>query len=195
MQKTIKKFLNSSILISIAFIIVGILFLVFPSDALDVLRWIIAIFFISSGVGTLIPDLTSRKAPFFGGTALGAILLVVGILFAVNPEVMGIFPVILGTWFIASSVSTLRFSFQLVGKACIIAFVTSIISIVVGIILIINPIGSGIAMTSFAGAMMILHAVSSLVDLIIIKKNLKDITKSFNKLIEGEVVEEKKKKD
>ena len=194
MQNKIKSFINSSIAMSVAFIALGVLFIIFPQESLDVLRWIIAIFFMAAGVGMLASDLTSRRMPFFGSTALGTIMLIAGILFAVNPGVMDIFPIILGAWFIVSSVSTLRLAASLSSAASAWAVISAIISILAGIVLIINPWGGSMAMTIFAGVMMLVYAAASLVDLITIRRHFNDLTKAFKQIAEGEVVETKKSK-
>ena len=192
MQKAVKKFINLSIIIAVAFVLVGLFFILFPQTSLDVLRWTIAIFFLDAGAALLANALTSKRAPFFGGTVLGTLLFIVGILFAVNPGVMDVFPIILGSWFIVSSVSTLRYASSLESTASIVAVGAAIVSIVAGVVLIINPWSGTIAMTVFAGIMMLIHAVASLVDLLTLKRNFDDLSGRFNKLIEGEVVEKKK---
>lgn len=194
MKNKIKTFINSAILMAVAFAVLGLVFIIFPQGSLDTIRWIVAIFFFAAGVFMLARN-ASSKHPMFGGTILGAILLIAGLVFAFNPGIMNIFPIILGAWFIISSMSTVRYATAIRdSNAKTWSFVTSTLSIVCGILLIINPWGGQIAMMTFAGIMMLIYAVSSLVDLLTLKKNLDDLNKKFDKLVEGEIVEDKTSK-
>lgn len=197
MQKKIKGFINSSMIMAVSFMVLGFVFVLFPQSSLDLIRWILASVFMVMGIYTLTSNFSKSKYPSTISTILGTILLVIGIIFAVNPGVMDILPTILGAWFIVSSVSTLRYATALDRKssASTWAIATSCLSILCGIILIINPWKANIALMTFAGIMMMIYAASSLVDLMTIKKNFNDVTKKFNKLVEGEVVEKKEKKE
>ena len=189
MKNKIKTFINSAIIMAAAFAIMGLIFIIFPQGSLDTIRWIVAIFFLVVGI-YMLAKTAGSKHPMFGGTVLGAILLIIGVVFAFNPGIMNIFPIILGSWFIISSMSTIRYATALKNSnAKTWSFATSVLSIVCGLILIINPWGGQIAMMTFAGIMMLVYAVSSFIDLMTLKKNLEDLNKKFDKFVEGEVVE------
>ena len=195
MKDKIKSFINSAIIMAVAFIILGLVFIFFPEGSLDTIRWITAIFFLAAGAYMLAANAGS-KHPMFGATVLGAVLLILGLVFAVNEGVMNIFPIILGAWFIISSMSTIRYATALQStNARTWAAFTSVLSIICGILLIINPWGGQIAMMTFAGIMMLIYAVSSLIDLITLKNNLNDLNKKYGKLIkEAEIVKEESSK-
>lgn len=191
MREKVKKFINSAIITAVAFIVLGLVFIFFPEGSLDLLRWVTAIFFFTAGVYMIAANAGSKR-PMFGATILGVIMLIGGLVFAFNEGVMNIFPIILGSWFIISSMSTVRYSYALKStNARTWSMLASILSIICGIILIVNPWGGQIAMMIFAGIMMLIYAVSSLINLITLKNNLKDISKQYDKLIEGEIVEKK----
>lgn len=194
MKDRIKKFINSAIITSVAFIILGIVFICFPEGSLDLIRWIVAIFFFTAGAYMIAANAGSRQ-PMFGASMLGVIMIIGGLIFAFNERVMNILPIVLGAWFIISSLSTISYSTALQNSnAKAFSIITSVLAIVCGILLIVNPWGGQIAMMTFAGIMMLIYAISSLIDLLTLKKNLQDINKKFNKFIEeGEIVEENKK--
>ena len=194
MKDRIKKFINSAIITSVAFIILGIVFICFPEGSLDLIRWIVAIFFFTAGAYMIAANAGSKR-PMFGASMLGVIMIIGGLIFAFNERVMNILPIVLGAWFIISSLSTISYSTALQNSnAKAFSIITSVLAIVCGILLIINPWGGQIAMMTFAGIMMLIYSISSLIDLLTLKKNLQDINKKFNKFIEeGEIVEEKKK--
>lgn len=194
MKDRIKKFINSAIITSVAFIILGIVFICFPEGSLDLIRWIVAIFFFTAGAYMIAANAGSKR-PMFGASMLGVIMIIGGLIFAFNERVMNILPIVLGAWFIISSLSTISYSTALQNSnAKAFSIITSVLAIVCGILLIINPWGGQIAMMTFAGIMMLIYSISSLIDLLTLKKNLQDINKKFNKFIEeGEIVEENKK--
>ena len=184
-RKKINSFINTSIGTSLAFILLGILFLVFPETSLDLIRWIIAVLFIGVGAYLIVSDFTRRgMIPFFSTSLIGVILLVIGFIFAVQPDVMNIFPIVLGALFIIAAVSSSRFTTVLRGTtAGTYAIIATVLSIICGVLLIANPWGGNISMMMFVGIMMIIYAMSSLVDMVVLKKNIKELSKQFKKYI------------
>lgn len=187
LEAKISKGISAAIISSLAFVILGILFIVFPENFLDILRWIIAIIFLAGGMMLVFAGLRSRF--FLGGTIFAAILIAVGLLFATQPGITAIFSVILGVWFIVSALVSFSASSTLSGSIAFVSGVMSFISLVCGILLIINPWGGSISMMMFLGVVTIIHAVSSLADAMIMRSHLKDIGKKIKPMvIEGEEV-------
>ncbi len=175
-----------SIMMSLCFTLLGIVFLIFPEKSLDVIRWIFCILTLAIGLFMIISDF-SRKSyiPFFSASAIGAILVIIGLVFAIYPDVMSIFPVILGAWFVVNSVSSLRFNLAMKGQSSFsAAMLTTFLTLVCGILLILNPWGGQISMMIFTGVMMILYSISSIVDMVVLRSNLEKIEKSFKKYID-----------
>lgn len=192
MKNKVKTFINSAIIMAAAFALMGLIFIIFPQGSLDTIRWIVAIFFLVSGIYMLARN-ASSKSPMFGGTIFGAILLIIGLVFAFNGGIMNIFPILLGAWFIISSMSAIRYATALKdSNAKTWSFVTSVLSMVCGLVLIINPWSGQVAMMTFAGIIMLIYAISTLIDLITLKNNIHDVSKKFDKLIEAEIVEKDK---
>lgn len=191
MKNKIKTVINSAIIMTAAFALLGLIFIIFPQGSLDTIRWIVAISFLVSGIYVLARNAGS-KHPMFGGTIFGSILIIIGLVFAFNPGIMNIFPIILGAWFIISSMSAIRYATALKdSNAKTWSFATSVLSMLCGLVLIINPWGGQVAMMTFAGIIMLIYAISSLIDLVTLKNNLHDLNKKFGKLVEGEIVDEK----
>lgn len=181
-KKKVSSFINISIVSALLLILLGIIFLVAPDTSLDMIRWIIAIFCLVAGAYLIISDLTRRVFPLFSTSFFGVVLLILGLVFAVQPSVMNIFPIALGVWFVASAVASGRFAVVVKSAdAGIFAIISTILSLICGLLLIINPWGGQIAMVTFSGIMMIIYGVSSLVDLFIIKHNIDELAKSLKK--------------
>ena len=180
MQNLIKNYLNGAIFSSVSAIVLGILFFVFPETSLDVIRWIIAILAFVAGAALIISELTKKSGtPYFGATALGAILIVIGLVFATNQTAINIFAIVLGAWFIVTAVGGARYSFALTGSAIYVSGLTTLVSLVVGILLIVNPWGGSISMMVLLGASLIIFGIASAVNTLVLKNNLKDVAKKL----------------
>lgn len=182
-QKKINVFINTSIFISLAFAVLGIMFLTMPSLSLDLVRWAIAVGALATGAYLVLTDIGRRRVtPFFSTSFAGIVLLIVGLVFAVHPGVMNIFPIVLGALFIVHAFTSGRFTLVLRGtSAGTYAMITTILSIVCGILLITNPWGGNISMMIFAGIMMLLYAISTIVDMCVLKKNIKGLARELKK--------------
>lgn len=182
MQKKIKGYINASIWTSIAFVMLGILAIIFPQTLLNMIRWIISIFCLSVGIFLVTSDFSRRTIfPFFSAAALGAIMLIIGMIFAMNEGIMGLFSIVIGAWFVITAIASLRFSSALRGYSGYgISTVSAILSLICGIVLIVNPWSGSEAMMSVIGVFIVIYAASNLIEMLVLKRNLHDIAKSFN---------------
>ncbi len=185
LQKRVKGFINISIIMSFFFVILGIVFLLFPQKSLDVIRWIFCILTFSVGLFMVISDFTRKNyIPFLSASAIGAVLVIIGLVFAIYPNVMSIFPMILGAWFVVNSVSSLRFNLSIRGQRTFsAAMITTFLTFICGILLVLNPWAGQAAMMVFTGIMMIVYSVSNIIDMAVLRVNLEKIEKSFKKYI------------
>ena len=184
LKKKINSFINASIGVSAIFVALGILFLLFPGTSLDVIRWIISAFCMIAGVYFIASDFSKRKiSPFFSTLTLGAVLVIIALVFAVYPNVMNIFPIVIGAWFIISALSTLRFASTLRGtSAGSLSIVTTTLIFICGLLLIFNPWGAQISIMIFAGILMIIYGISNIIQMATIKGNIKDVSEAFKNM-------------
>ena len=197
LQKKLKGLINASIGASVVFLILGIFLIAFPVGFLNILRWTIAIISLGAGVWIVASEFSRRTmSPMFGLTTLGVILITIGLIFAINPGATGIFAIVLGIWFIVSSIAGLRFSVALSGNAALTSAILAILSFICGLLLILNPWGGAIDIAVLMGIIMVIYAISCLIDTVVLKQNLKDLSKAFKKyakkIEEAEVVKKKK---
>ena len=187
-QKKVNTFINSSILVSMAFFVLGVVFLAMPGLSLDIIRWVIAISALVIGTLLIAADLGKNRAfPFFSTTIAGIVLLIIGLVFIRHPRIMDIFPIMLGAVFIVNAVSSGRLTAALKGTtAGKYAVVTTILAIVCGVLLIANPWEGNISMMIFAGIMMIIYSASTFADMIVLKKNVKALTKELKNFFKSE---------
>lgn len=183
MLSRLNKFLYSSIIISILMLIIGFIFMVFPEVSFETITYVLAITLIVNGVYFIVEKENSLLV--FNFLTLGIIELLLGIVLLLRPEFMKIlFPIVAGMVMIVKSTMDLRISLLL--KSCgydswLSISVCSIVSIVCGLIIIINPQIGTIALTASLGIMIIIYSISSIIDIFIFKKNINTIVKALEK--------------
>ncbi len=193
MIKKLNSFINSSICISIMFIIIGIIMVLMPKMSLEILGVILSVILIINGVILMITDIKLNNN-FIPVDMLPASMLsiLLGIMMLIYPNVLSIIiPLMLGTWFIMTSIFKIRLTLYLSkiqNTPWILLMLISILSIVCGFILILNPIDSSVAITLFIGIVIIVYAISDIINMIVLKRNIKNIAKYFKENIK--IIEE-----
>ena len=183
-EKKVKTFVNASIGTSVAFLVLGLIFLAAPELSLDVIRWFLAFVTLSAGLSIVMRNSMKRAYTFSGTMVIGVMLVLIGIIFIFYPSIMNVFPILLGVWLIASAISSLGAASTLKNQNDSIAIMfTSIVSIICGILLIINPWSGSMSVIMLAGIMMMIHALANIIDLVILKKNFNDLSEEVNEFI------------
>ena len=118
--------------------------------------------------------------------------ILLGIMMLIYPNILSIIiPLMLGTWFIMTSIFKIRLTLYLSkiqNTPWLLLMLISILSIVCGFILILNPIDSSVAITLFIGIVIIVYAISDIINMIVLKRNLNKLTKYFKENIK--IIEE-----
>ena len=197
-MKQLEKSIRNSIWAGLAYaaimICVGLFVWFNPATSLETIRWILVTVAGLVGLSLVIGDFSRGPSVFAGGgTVLGSLSIIVALLVAFRPEVLNIIPVILGVWILISGVSTLRMSAAVRGSAgsMLLAIVSSLISLVAGTLLIVNPFGGQLAITVVIGIMLVIHGVSMLIDLLVFRARMNDLSaylKSRTRTINGKEV-------
>lgn len=193
MLKKLNQIINEAIGISIIFLLLGIIFLIFPNISIKIVAYLIAIILIGSGIYLTYLEIYTKSFLLPIDTLLNGILSILfGIIILIYPDVFKIMiPIILGTYFILDSIFKLKLVVllrRIDNKSWIVTLLLTILSIICGIILILNPIDSSIALALFAGITLIIYSLSGIIDMILFKKNIHDLTKVFKENIK--IIEE-----
>lgn len=182
MVNKLNKFLTSSIIISIMMFIIGLIFIVYPEVSFETITYILSVILIINGIYFLFEKEVSM---FYSGfLTLGIIELLLGIIMLLYPNIIKtLFPIVTGIIMITKSTLDLRISMLLCKNGYnnwISIFICSIISILCGLIIIVNPNMGGVALITSIGVIIVLYSISNIIDTIIFKKDIKDITKLLN---------------
>ena len=178
MLNKLNKYLNSGIILTIVFLLVGGILIVKPDISFNVISYLIGASLIVSGIYLFIID--SKTKNIFINVFLYAILLtLIGMLIILNPITLKvILPIFLGLWFLISGIFKIRLDIYMKDEPYfILSLITNIITVICGVILLINPVESVSAITISLGIIIVVSSISSLIDIIIFKKNINSVVK------------------
>ena len=178
MLNKLNKYLNSGIILTIVFLLVGGILIVKPDISFNIISYLIGASLIVSGIYLFIID--SKTKNIFINVFIYAILLtLIGILIILNPVTLKvILPIFLGLWFLISGIFKIRLDIYMKDEPYfILSLITNIITVICGVILLINPVESVSAITISLGIIIVVSSISSLIDIIIFKKNINNVVK------------------
>lgn len=185
MIKKINKFVDLSIIASIIFTIIGLCLIIFPDVSLNIMSYVIGGLFLIFGIYLFTINYNSlilTDMIFFG-----VMMVLLGVILIVYPKLIAqLIPIVLGIWFITDSIVKIRISLSL--KDCddtpwVLTLILSIISMLCGVVFILHPLASSEVITTFIGALIMIYALSDIIDMFMFKKHINDVIKSFKKNI------------
>lgn len=183
MKEIISRFYKVSIFSSIIFFIFGLLLYLKPEGIITVVSSVIGILLIIVGLYSLIMYFKD-KIYFKGNLISGIFALVSGILLIINTNIIAtIVPIIIGICMIGLGARKLEISLRFKDSKVIgwsYMLIMAIITIVCGIVLVINPIKGAFIATKIIGIIIIIYSIIDIIDNIIFKNNLKKIDKIIN---------------
>ena len=184
MKSKFSKLMNISFITSILFILIGIMMFIFTNIKLETLAYVIAGIFGINGLLNIIDDYSVFKPfYFFDGFTSGLLSIILGVVIVMNRDSIPIvLPMIIGLWFIISSTFKLRMSLALKdtnNKAWIPTYILSLVTIVIGLLLIINPSIGSLSIKIILGIAFILFSVVDIIEVYVFKKNIKAIVRVF----------------
>lgn len=187
MKEIFKRTINMAISLSILSCVVGLIMIINPSLSIKTIGIIVSIYIILHGIVLIVLDIKTTKYFIpFDGMMTGILSIILGILLLGKPNVIStIFAITIGVWIVLSSINTIKMSIVLKEDDVpwVLLLILGIIDLSAGVIVIFNPFEASISMTVFAGVMIMLHSIINIVDLFIIKKDVRKIEKTITKKI------------
>jgi uncharacterized membrane protein HdeD (DUF308 family) len=184
MRKKFNKLMTISLITSIAFIVLGLILVLFTKISLDIIGYVAAILLIINGVLNVTDDYKQFKVfYFFDGFTSGLLSIIFGIIVIANPSYIAlIMPIMIGLWIIIASTFKLRMALALKDSSktnWILPYILSILTIIVGLCLIFNPEIGTLGIARVIGFLVIIYGICDIIDVVIFKKNIKLIAKVF----------------
>lgn len=181
MLEIMKKELNVSIIASIIYVILGFIIVSNPQTALNIVSYTISISAIIYGIVITVINIANLKEE--GNLIFGILLIVMGIALLIYPSSLNVLISLgIGIWFIASSVSRIKFATLLKdvqGINWIIILVSAVITLMIGVSFIFAPLASAVTLTTISGILMIVYSICDIFEIIFIKRNISEIEKAL----------------
>ena len=184
MKEIFKNTTNSMIFSSVIACIIGLLLVVYPGLSMETICIVASIYMIIHGIVLIIIGFKSSKYFIpFDGFLPGILSIVCGALLLGRPFVLTtVFAIAVGIWIVLSSINAIKLSLALKGTDVpwLLLLILAIIDIAAGVLVIFNPFAASVSITVFAGIMIMAHSIITIVDMIVLKKDVKDFEKTMN---------------
>ncbi len=175
-EKFLKRSNWTDIVISIVFVLLGILLVVKPNETIAAISTLLGILFITIGVLKLIQYFTSdTKDDYLLTIALISVVFGVIVMFG-SIAILSLFRIILGLWIIAAGIMDLQTTLiwkEVKSPYWTLTLVLSMLMIIAGIVLLIN---AEILYTTI-GIITIVYATLDIIDRIIFMKKIENYNK------------------
>lgn len=172
MNDFLLKIKNLSLITIIASVIIGIVLLIRPDEALQFVSLVCGITILLLGVGCWITFFAKNNSVFMA--IMGTLALIVGIVVCVKYKsiisillfIFGIFLIISGVIDFISAIDAKRNDMT----SWVVSLIMSLVIIVAGIVVTVNPFSSIVFVTRLLGGALIVYAVMDLICFIQIRK-------------------------
>lgn len=194
MEVRIRKMNITSIIFSIIFILIGTFLLARPEDAIHLVSYALGIILIVWGVISVITFFTDKESQNYldFGFIVGVFVLIFGIIILVKPDtIASIIPLLLGIWMLINGVTKLSYSLTLNNnKSALSSIIISLIIVLLGILLIINPFQGAKKIVQILGISILVYSILDLIECFSIKRVMKKVKKiENNNVIDAEYTE------
>lgn len=192
----IKKAKWGYILLSVIYIILGVILIIYPAQTIDTVCRIIGVTAVICGAYMIVKFFFRSAASFLpaAGLVSGVFCLACGIILIANPGfVKSIIPFIIGIVVVVDSTSKLVTSFEIKKAAedgWIGMLVLSVIGLIFGFIIVFNAGAAANFVVRIIGVSLIIEAIENLCATAVVSGKFRSIKKSLGrKTIEGEFTE------
>lgn len=212
MKIEVKKTIWPSLISSGVILVLGLLLFFKSSVTLMGISYIFGGLIIAIGVLAIVRFISNNHSDISNQLNIiyGIICIISGIFFIEKPEIIGsIIPVVMGIGIIISSSLKIQQSFNLKSlnsSYFFWSFVTALLSLICGVVLLFNPFKGAVIITKVIGIFLVMYAILDICNTIVLKKsgvsisistvNDKDIKSKLNhrKAKDAKIIKEVTKK-
>lgn len=183
-KELIKSSYRMSMIYSVLFAIIGLLLFIDPSGFVVLVSYMIGILLLVVGINNVLSysknrDLAVTKTLLI----VGVILFIIGLFLIFDPTFIGtIVPAVIGVCLIINALEKLMYLQYLEDKkseAYMVALISGIVIMIVGIILLFNPLSGTLIVTQIIGVIIVIYSVLDIIEKIRYKKLFKEIKKDI----------------
>lgn len=190
MKDLTKRIFWASIASTLVMLLFGILLFIFPETVIKSVAIAMGVIFIMIGVIPIINYFRFRATGFTTTFSflLGIFCIVAGLILLMNENILGtIIPILTGVWMIINSINRISISMDLRDDKIpfwAITFIYAILTLVAGVLLILDPVNGGKLVTKTIGIIICVYSTLDVIDLILIRIKAKKVVKEVKKIIE-----------
>ena len=190
MRDLTKRIFWASIASTLVMLLFGILLFIFPETVIKSVAIAMGVIFIMIGVIPIINYFRFRATGFTTTFSflLGIFCIVAGLILLMNENILGtIIPILTGVWMIINSINRISISMDLRDDKIpfwVITFIYAILTLVTGVLLILDPVNGGKLVTKTIGIIICVYSTLDVIDLILIRIKAKKVVKEVKKIIE-----------
>ena len=177
MKIEVKKTIWPSLISSGVILVLGLLLFFKSSVTLMGISYIFGGLIIAIGVLAIVRFISNNHSDISNqlNIVYGIICIISGIFFIEKPEIIGsIIPVVMGIGIIISSSLKIQQSFNLKSlnsSYFFWSFVTALLSLICGIVLLFNPFKGAVIITKAIGIFLVMYAILDICNTIVLKKS------------------------
>ena len=188
MKKAFDKITNGIIGVSIFAIVIGLVLVIYPGISLKTVGIMCSIYLIVHGVILILLDISLGKILIpFENMIIGVLSFILGIVLFTHPEnAVILLTISFGVWIIVTSINYIKtalFFRYINGFPYMTMIILNVIEIVLGFIVMLNPIDASMTLAMYLGVILIAYAILNIIDMVIIKKNIKDKENKFKEVL------------
>lgn len=187
MKREINKNLNlitfGSIVMDALFIILGMFLMTNPETSTQVAGILFGIILMVSGLYAIIKFVLNMNSAYIFTFELiyGILNIIAGFLIIGNPfSITNIITVMVGICFIVSAILKLSIALQFKRfneETWLFNFIIALLTVILGVLLLVNPFSASIVLTTYAGIMIIIYAGMDIVEQLLFRKRANEIEK------------------
>lgn len=186
-MKSLKESFNlitlGSIILDVIFILLGIFLIANPSVGLESGLVLLGIILLISGLFSIIKYVTNGSRFFKFELVFGIISFIAGLFAMIKPfDVATLITVLVGIWLILSSAVKFAMAVEfrkLRNGTWAFDLTISTLTILLGIMFLINPFKGYMILTSYAGVLIMIYSAMDIVQQLFIRQRVNDIIKLF----------------
>ena len=188
-MKNLKSTFNlitfGSICVDCLFIIFGIYMMSNPAVGLQSALKIIGIMLLISGIYSIVKYLLHSKHIFKFELIYGIFSIIISLFAIFKPfDVANFITIIIGIWLIITSVFKFLFTIEIrkyVQSSWLFDLTISLLTILIGLIILINPFNGHILISTYVGIMLAIYSAMDMTEQFLIRKRVNEVVRIISK--------------
>ena len=181
MKTIVKNITTYVILVSLLALLIGITLIADPGLSLVAIGALVGAYLIVQGIALIILDVKAWRLFIpFEGMLKGILSVILGFLLLKYPDSIAAYiGIALGVYIIVNSFGGIKLAAALryTGIPWVLMIILNIFSILLGCLVLYSPVFSALSLTVYIGLVLVVYSVITIVYMLIIKRNAKEVEK------------------